>query len=83
MRAMTCHDDRIAAHKHAAREAVPGLTDAQLEAVWALWAYKPPSASLDDQDHSVTGYLTMECGASIEDARKAVRALHKFDLCLF
>lgn len=80
---MTCHEDNIAAHKHAAKEVCPALTDAQLEGVWALWSYHSRKVGREEHDGAVQCYLTTECGVALEDAKKAVAALHKYDLCLF
>lgn len=81
---MSCHEDRVAAHKHVVKEVFPELTDAQLEGVWALWAYHTTTRTPADRDNAVTGYLTVECGVPhVDEAKKAVRALHQFDLCLF
>jgi len=81
---MSCHEDRVAAHKHVVKEIFPDLTDAQLEGAWALWAYHSPRRDSSDRDEAVTGYLMTECGVRhVDDAKKATRALHRFDLCLF
>ena len=81
---MSCHEDRIAAHKAVAKDVFPQLTEEQLEAVWALWAYHSPKAHRQDHYDAVCGYLTTECGVPhIDEARRLITALHRYDLCLF
>ena len=80
---MSSYPDTIAAHKQAAREACPSLTEAQVEGVWAIWEHHSKKASREDHDFAVRRYLTIDCGCSLEDAKKVIGALHQYDLCLF
>jgi len=80
---MTCYEDAVATHKHAAREACLNLTEAQLEGVWAIWEHHSRKASREEHDFAVRKYLTHDCGVSVEDAKKVVAALRQYDLCLF
>ena len=80
---MSCHEDRIATHKYAVKEVLPDLTEAQLEAVWALWAYHSPKVDRDEYEYAVVSYLTTECGVPhVDEAKKAVRAPLKFLCCM-
>jgi hypothetical protein len=80
---VSSYEDQIATHKHAVQTICPGLSDAQLEGVWAIWRYHSPKSPSEERDFAVQGYLTCDCGISLEDSKRAVRALHRFDLCLF
>jgi hypothetical protein len=67
----------------AVKEIFPDLTDAQLKGVWALWAYHYTRERYMRED-AVTSYLVTECWVPhVDDAKKAITALHQFDLCLF
>ena len=72
---MSCHEDRIAAYKFAAKKARPDLTEAQLEGVWALAQY----GNFD----GVKSYLMNECGATLVAAGKVVSQQQRLGLCLF
>lgn len=80
---MGSYDDQIAAHKNGAKEACPALTEAQLEAVWAVWHFCPPQSGREARDFAVRSYLTLDCGISLDDAAAVIKALQRYDLCLF
>jgi hypothetical protein len=75
---MSCHADRVRAHKGAARKAVPQLNDAQLEAVWAIWAYVN-----NDRRWCVSSYLSNEAGLSREEIDKVTNALTSLAFVMF
>jgi hypothetical protein len=80
---MSCHQDQVAAHKNAVKGLFPDLTEAQLEGVWALWAYHYAGERYMRED-ALTSYLVTECGVPhVDDAKKAIKALHRFGVCLF
>lgn len=78
---MTSYEDNQAAHRHAVQEAFPELSEAQVEAVHALWKYGRNGA---DGEYAIRQYLALECGVSDDEKiRKMFGSLGLLGLCLF
>lgn len=80
---MASYSDTVAAHKQAANEACPKLTEAQLEGIWAIWEHHTRKATREEHDYAVHRYLTIDCGCSLEEAIEIIEALRQYDFGLF